>query len=165
MYSNNNLFKPVASITITWLKIHLIRLDQALIVLRQCRQKHDWRHMFKTVDPLSSLWPLTSDIHHSTGEKYSIVCASIGEGRGLCSRAAITENLINSYMYQTSRGLYSRVAIVEKVLTWIWLYWWWRGIRWSRWWVHEPWARPGWWVGNPRHRSGPGHLDSWRVGL
>ncbi len=104
MYSNNNLhvFKPVASIMITWLKIHLIRLDQALIVLRQCRQKHDWRHMFKTVDPLSSLWPLTSDIHHSTGEEYSIVCASIGEGRGLCSRAAITENLINSYMYTIS---------------------------------------------------------------
>lgn len=45
----------------------IIRLDQDLVILAECNQKHDGRDILKAVDPLPPFWPLTPNIHHPDG--------------------------------------------------------------------------------------------------
>ena len=43
---------------------HIGFLVENLVVLAQSHQEDDWGHVFKTVNPLPPLWPLTPHIHH-----------------------------------------------------------------------------------------------------
>lgn len=48
----------------TKLSYLIVGLNQDLVVLAECNQKHDGGYVLKTVDPLPPLRPLTPDIHH-----------------------------------------------------------------------------------------------------
>lgn len=69
----------------------IVRLHQDLVVLAECHEEHDGRHVLEAMDPLPPLGPLSSHVHHPAGAEAPGISAGAAHDTASPRRAMAPE--------------------------------------------------------------------------